>query len=176
MVGFFFIFTLESLISLESLENGLFWKDPFSRRPLFRTRLVVHPFWLSRHIRPQAELTNFCAPWFKEIPSFFCGVTPFKTLAAPQPLKIAFPLGNGWVLRSEEGGGIREGRGQWGGGKKKEKRTRKKSRSAAPAKFRVKTCQRSYRAIPGLEWRFLQENLVRGGIAPTAISRTSPPP
>ena len=39
-------------------------------------------------------LTNFCAPFFKEIPSFFCGVTPSKTLAAPQPLNIGFPLGN----------------------------------------------------------------------------------
>ena len=27
--------SLESLNSLESLENGLFWKDPFSKRPLF---------------------------------------------------------------------------------------------------------------------------------------------
>ena len=27
--------SLESLNSLESLENGLFFKDPFSRRPLF---------------------------------------------------------------------------------------------------------------------------------------------
>ena len=62
------------------------------------------------------RLTNFCAPFFKEIPSFFCGVTPSKNLAAPQPLNIAFPLGNGGVLRSEEGGGIREGRGRWGGG------------------------------------------------------------
>ena len=51
---------------------------------------------------------------------------PSKTLAAPQPLNSAFPLGNGGVLRSEEGGGIQEGRGRWGGEKKKEKRTRKK--------------------------------------------------
>ena len=72
------------------------------------------------------HLTNFRAPFFKEIPSFFCGVTPSKTLAEPQPLNIAFPLGNGGVLRSEEGGGIQERRGRWGGGKKKEKRTRKK--------------------------------------------------
>ena len=71
-------------------------------------------------------LTNFRAPFFKEIPFFFCGVNPSKTLAAPEPLNIAFPLGNGGVLRSEEGGGIQEGRGRWGGGKKKEKRTRKK--------------------------------------------------
>ena len=27
--------SLESLNSLESLEKGLFWKDPFSKRPLF---------------------------------------------------------------------------------------------------------------------------------------------
>ena len=27
--------SLESLISRNSLENGLFWKDPFSKRPLF---------------------------------------------------------------------------------------------------------------------------------------------
>ena len=48
-------------------------------------------------------LTNFRAPFFKELPSFFCGVTPSKTLAAPQPLNSGFPLGNGGVLRSEEG-------------------------------------------------------------------------
>ena len=34
--------SLNSLESLESLENGLFWKDPFSKRPLFRTRKT---FW-----------------------------------------------------------------------------------------------------------------------------------
>ena len=72
-------------------------------------------------------LTNFCAPFFKEIPSFFCGVTPSKTLAAPRPLNIAFCLGNGGVLRSEEGGGIQERRGRWGGGKKRRKKGRAKS-------------------------------------------------
>ena len=45
MVRFSFVFqsggsleslkSLKSLNSLESLENGLFWKDPFSKRPLF---------------------------------------------------------------------------------------------------------------------------------------------
>ena len=69
-------------------------------------------------------LTNFCAPFFKEIPSFFCGLTPSKTLATPQPLNIAFPLGNGRVLRSEEGGGFRKE----GDGKEGEKR-RKKGRA-----------------------------------------------
>ena len=52
------------------------------------------------------KLTNFRAPFFKEIPFFlFCVATPSKTLATPQPLNIVFPLGNGGVLRSEEGGG-----------------------------------------------------------------------
>ena len=76
-------------------------------------------------------MTNFCAPLFKEIPSFFCGVTPSKTRAAPKPLNIAFPLGNGGVLRSEEGGGIQEGRGRWGGGKKKEKGRAKSAQNYA---------------------------------------------
>ena len=54
-------------------------------------------------------------------------VTPSEPLAAPQPLKVACPLGNGGVLRSQEGEGIQEGRGRWGGKKTKmEKRTRKK--------------------------------------------------
>ena len=70
-------------------------------------------------------LTNFCAPFFKEIPSFFCGVTPSKTLAAPQPLNIAFPLGNGGVLRSEEGGGFRK-EGDGGEGEKRRKKGRAK--------------------------------------------------
>ena len=70
-------------------------------------------------------LTKFCAPFFKEIPSFFCGVTRSKTLAAPQPLNIAFPLGNGGVLRSEEEGDSGR-KGTVGRGKKKEKGTREK--------------------------------------------------
>ena len=73
----------------------------------------------------ERKLTNFCAPFFKEFPSFFCGMAPSKTLAAPQPLNIAFPLGNGEVLRSEEGEGFRK-EGDGGEGEKKEKRTRKK--------------------------------------------------
>ena len=76
---------------------------------------------------PPPILTNFRAPFLKEIPFFFCGVTPSKTLAAPEPLNIAFPLGNGGVLRSEERGGIQEGGGRWGGGKKKRKKGRAKS-------------------------------------------------
>ena len=71
-------------------------------------------------------LTNFCAPFFKEILFFFCGVTPSKTLAAPQPLNIAFPLGNGGVLRSEEGEGFRK-EGDGGAGEKKRKKGRAKS-------------------------------------------------
>ena len=53
-------------------------------------------------------------------------MTPSKTLAAPQPLNIAFPLGNGGFLRSEEGGGFRKEGDGGEGEKKKEKRTRKK--------------------------------------------------
>ena len=45
-------------------------------------------------------------------------VTPSKTLAAPQPLNIAFPLGNGGVLRSEEGEGFRN-EGDGGEGEKR---------------------------------------------------------
>ena len=47
MVGFSFSSTiwgsLESLNSLESLEHGLFWKDPFPKDPIFRTRLIRKP-------------------------------------------------------------------------------------------------------------------------------------
>ena len=44
----------------------------------------------------------------------------------PRPLNIAFPLGNGGVLRSEEGGGFRR-KGTVGRGKKRRKKwTRKK--------------------------------------------------
>ena len=35
--------TLESPNSLESLENGFFWKDPFSKRPLFPNRKKSAP-------------------------------------------------------------------------------------------------------------------------------------
>ena len=71
-------------------------------------------------------LTNFCAPFFKEIPSFLCGATPSKSLAAPQPLEycISSRKRRGFEVRGR--GGSQEGRGRWGGGKKKEKRTRKK--------------------------------------------------
>ena len=98
---------------------------------------VKHPKDAPKH--SHQILTNFCAPFFKEIPFFLCGVTPSKSLATPRPLNIAFPLGNGGVLRSEEGG-IQEGRGRWGGGKKKEKRTRKKCSEYVPnsvSKFRL---------------------------------------
>ena len=45
MVGFSFVFhSLAVLLnSLESLENGLFWKDPFSKRSLFRIRCMAFP-------------------------------------------------------------------------------------------------------------------------------------
>ena len=69
---------------------------------------------------------QFLRAIFKEIPSFFCGVTPSKTLAAPQPLNIAFSLGNGGVLRSEEGGGFRK-EGDGGEGEKRRKKGRSKS-------------------------------------------------
>ena len=50
-------------------------------------------------------------------------MTPSKTLAEPQPLNIAFPLGNGGVLRSEERGGGNSGRkGTVGRGKKEGKK------------------------------------------------------
>ena len=67
-------------------------------------------------------LTKFCA----EIPSFFCGVTPSKTLTAAQPLNIAFPLGNGGMLRSEEGEGFRK-EGDGGEGENRKKKGRAKS-------------------------------------------------
>ena len=81
---------------------------------------------VSDHFLHVVLLTNFCAPSFKEIPSFFRVVTPSKTLAAPQPLTIVFSLGNGGVLRSQEGEGFRKEGGGGDGKKKKEKRTRKK--------------------------------------------------
>ena len=83
-------------------------------------RGLEHYFWTKQN------LTNFFAPFFKEIPSFFCGVTPFKTLAAPQPLNIGFPLGNGGVLRSEKGEGFRK-EGDSREGEKRRKRGRAKS-------------------------------------------------
>ena len=45
--------SLESLNSLESLENGLFWKDPFSKRPLFPN--------------PICALYIFRKEWLKEV-------------------------------------------------------------------------------------------------------------
>ena len=77
-------------------------------------------------IRVCQTLTNFYAPFFKEIPSFFCGVTPSKTLAAPQPPNIAFPLGNGGVLRSDHGEGFRK-EGDGGAEEKRRKKGRAKS-------------------------------------------------
>ena len=53
-------------------------------------------------------------------------MTPSETLAAPQPLNIAFPLGNGGVLRSEEGEGFRK-EGDGGEGEKRRKKGRAKS-------------------------------------------------
>ena len=74
----------------------------------------------------QVFLTNFCAPFFKEIPFFFCGVTPLQNprCTPPSPLNIAFPLGNGGVLRSEEGEGFRKG--TVGRGKKEGKKDAQK--------------------------------------------------
>ena len=44
--------SLESLNSLESLENGLFWKDPFSKRPLF-----PNPIWAAAaHLGKNVEI------------------------------------------------------------------------------------------------------------------------
>ena len=68
----------------------------------------------------------FARHFLRKFLLFFCGVIPFKTLAAPQPLNIAFPLGNGGVLRSEEGGGFRK-EGDGGEGEKKRKKGRAKS-------------------------------------------------
>ena len=68
--------------------------------------------------------TVFCAPFFKEIHSFFCVVTPSKTLAALQPLNIAFPLGNGGVLRSQAGGGGVRKEGDGGEGTKRREKGR----------------------------------------------------
>ena len=49
MVGISFVFHSPggSLKSLESLENGLFWEDPFSKRPLFPNPILdqLIDFW-----------------------------------------------------------------------------------------------------------------------------------
>ena len=82
-------------------------------------------------------LTNFCAPFFKEIPFFFCGVTPSKTLAAPEPLNIAFPLGNGEVLRSEEWGGDSGRKGTVGRGKKRKKGCAKSAQALELLRFQI---------------------------------------
>ena len=63
-----------------------------------------------------SEPSRAARHFFKESPSFFCGLTPSKTLAAPQTLNIG-----------PRKGGIQEGRGRWGGGKKKEKKDAPKS-------------------------------------------------
>ena len=55
--------------------------------------------------------------------------TPSKPLAAPQPLKVAFPLGNRGALRSQEGEGFRKEGGRRGGEKNKEERRCKKRSS-----------------------------------------------
>ena len=96
--------------------------QPFLGRQHKSYRVINYPVINSKYF----FRGNNCAPFFKEIPSFFRGVTPSKTPAAPQPLNSAFPLGNGGVLRSEEGGGIQEGRGRWGGGKKEGKKDAQK--------------------------------------------------
>ena len=68
---------------------------------------------------------QFLRAFFKGNSFFFLWGDPSKPLAAPQPLNIAFPLGKGGVLRSQKGEGLRK-EGDGGGGKKKEKGTRKK--------------------------------------------------
>ena len=65
-------------------------------------------------------------------------MTPSKTLAAPQPLNIAFPLGNGGVLRSEEGEGFRK-EGGGGAGEKEGKKDAQKVLSNRGSKNSRKT-------------------------------------
>ena len=87
-----------------------------------------------------SKLTNFCAPFFKEIPSFFLWDAPSETLAAPKPPNIAFPLGNGGVLRSEEGEGFRkEGDGGEGEkeGKKDAQKVLRKSQEENPSEKKI---------------------------------------
>ena len=80
-----------------------------------------------RPFAPSPNLTNFCAPFSKESPFFlFCGVTPLQNpRRTPAPEYCIFSRKRrSFEVRGR--GGIQEGRGRWGGGKKKEKRTRKK--------------------------------------------------
>ena len=73
-----------------------------------------------------SSLTNFCAPFFKEIPFFFPRGDPLQNpRRTPAPeYCISSRKWRSFEVRGR--GGIQEGRGRWGGGKKKEKRTRKK--------------------------------------------------
>ena len=70
------------------------------------------------------KLTNFSRHFLRKF-LLFLWVTPSKTLAAAQPLHIAFPLGNGGVLRSEEGEGFKK-EGDGGEGEKEGKKDAQK--------------------------------------------------
>ena len=69
-------------------------------------------------------LTNFRAPFFKEIPFFLWGDPLQNPRRTPAPeYCISSRKRRSFEVRGR--GGIQEGGGRWGGGKKKEKRTQK---------------------------------------------------
>ena len=68
---------------------------------------------------------QFLRAIFKEIPSFFLWGDPLQNLRRTPTLNIAFPLGNGGVLRSEEWGGLGK-KGDGGEGKKEGKKDAQK--------------------------------------------------
>ena len=61
--------SLESLNSLKSLENGLFWKDPFSKRPLFPN--------------PTMPLGFRTHPSIRDVPAKFFVMSRLKRLVLP---------------------------------------------------------------------------------------------
>ena len=65
--------SLESHNSLESLENGLFWKDPFSKRPLFQNPILGSWVLLLPRLPPSSR-SLFC----------FMGAWTFAWICCPQ--------------------------------------------------------------------------------------------
>ena len=113
-------------------------------------------------------LTNFCAPFFKEIPFFFAvRWPPSKTLAAPQPPEycISSRKPRSFEVRGRGGGFRKEGDG--GEGEKRRKKGRAKSAQV------YMTVPRGWRALFGEVLRPLKRHRATRGIA-TIVSRAMP--
>ena len=76
--------------------------------------------------RPRKKLTNFCAPFFKEIPSFFCGATPVQIPRRTQPLEYCISSRKRRSFEIRGRGGESGRKGTVGRGKKEEKKDAQK--------------------------------------------------